>query len=100
MADRIHAAMELVKAAGGQPCPDRASPDPGGEQLPSGDHTVLVLGEVRDHPIVTPHPAFPATRRIFGPYLVLKARRVPHDADGGAHLLASDAPRVTNQPTT
>ena len=80
MADGIHAAMKQMKAAASQPGPDRAAPDPGGEQLPSSNDTVLLLGQARDHAIAGRLTDAVPMRRTFSPYSVLNVRRVGHGA--------------------
>jgi hypothetical protein len=50
--DGVHAAMQGVEAAAGQPMADRAPAEPQVEELTMGDDAVLALGERRDRCVV------------------------------------------------
>jgi len=51
VADRIHAAMDLMKTPVAEPQRDLMARHAGGEELPSRDHSVLARRDCRDRAI-------------------------------------------------
>ncbi len=52
MTDRVHAAVNRLKATAREPVTDRPATEPEVQQLPVGDHAVLALRESAEDPVV------------------------------------------------